>query len=101
MDLKYFKCQIEDELQGAKDYIKRAIEIKPMSPKWGKMFYDMSTQELNHAENLYSMFNEYCSKITGSFEEVPKYISETREKVVDMYTEEVACIKAMQSIFKD
>ena len=38
---------------------------------------------------------------TNSFEEVPKYISETREKVVDMYAEEVACIKTMQSIFKD
>ena len=101
MDLKYFEHQIIDELQGAKDYIQRAIEIKPMSPRWGKLFYDMSMQEATHADNLYSMFNEYCSKVTGSFEEIPKYICETRENVVKTYTEEMATIKTMQSIFKD
>ena len=101
MDLKYFECQITDELEGAKDYIQRAIEIKPMSPKWGKLFYEMSSQEVAHAENLYLMFNEYCSKVTGSFEEVPKYIRNMRENITKMYTEELATIKAMHLIYKD
>jgi len=30
MDLEYFKSHIKEELEGSKDYIKRAIEIKPM-----------------------------------------------------------------------
>ena len=101
MDLNYFEHQIIDELQGAKDYIQRAIEIKPMSPKWGKLFFEMSSQEAQHAENLYSMFNEYCSKVTGSFDEVPSYIQDMRERITKMYTEEMSMIKNMHSIYKD
>lgn len=101
MDLKYFERQIIDELQGAKDYIQRAIEIKPMSPKWGKTFFEMSSQEAQHAENLYSMFNEYCSKVTGSFDEIPAYIRDMRENVTNTYTECMTAIKAMHSIYKD
>ena len=101
MDLQYFECQIADELKGAKDYIQKAIEIKPMTAKWGKTFYEMSVQEMSHAENLYSMFNEYCSKVTGAFDEVPEYISDIQSSIVKMYTQEMTCIKIMQSIYKD
>ena len=56
MDAQYFKDNISDELDGATCYIKRAIEIKGMSPDWAKMFVDMSATELDHAAKLWKMF---------------------------------------------
>ena len=99
MDEKYFKDQICDELEGAKCYIKKAIELKPMAPAWSKMLVDMSSAELKHAEYLNKMFGEYYQKLTEAYKVVPKYITDTREEIIDMYTEEVAKIRAMHEMF--
>ena len=64
MDAYYFKEHIEEEIEGSIEYIKRAIEIKPMSQSWSKMFVDMSSAELEHAKNLHKMFEEYYQKIS-------------------------------------
>lgn len=99
MDLKYFKCHIEEELDGAKDYVKRAIEIKPMSSSWGKLFLEMSANELEHAKNLYTMFEEYYKKISETYDKVPDYIEDGKNCIVDMYTECTAKIKYMHSMY--
>lgn len=100
MDIDYFKTHIEEELEGAKDYIKRAIEIKPMEPAWSKSLVEMSAQELAHANHLFDMFNEYYVILGGSFTEIPKYIVDTREEITEMYTECCAVIKLMHSMYK-
>ena len=52
MDSEYFKEQILDELEGAKDYIKKSIEIKAMNEQWSEKYAEMSVQETGHAKNL-------------------------------------------------
>lgn len=99
MDLKYFQCHITDELKGSRNYAKRAIEIKPMSPSWGKLFLEMSANELEHAKNLYTMFEEYYKKISDTYDKVPDYLKAGREEIVDMYTECSAKIKYMHSMY--
>lgn len=99
MDVKYFKEQIADELYGARCYIKKAIELKPMAPAWSKMLVEMSTAELKHAEYLYKMFTEYYQKISAAYSEVPKYIDDAKAEIVDMYTEDTVAIKAMHTMY--
>lgn len=99
MDAKYFKEQIADELQGARCYIKKAIELKPMVPAWSKMLVEMSAAELKHADNLYKMFTEYYQKISETYNEVPKYIDDARNEIVDMYTEEKVAVQAMHTMY--
>lgn len=99
MDAEYFKNQINEELCGAKDYIKKAIELKPMNITWSKMLVDMSAAELNHATNLYKMFNEYYDIMAKKYSEVPEYIEEIRDEVIDCYAEKSAIVKAMHEMY--
>ena len=98
MDAKYFKEQIADELKGAKCYIKRAIEIKPMSPSWSKMFVEMSVAELKHADYLYKMFTEYYQQMSNTYKEVPEYLQEIHHDISDMYAEYTATTKLMHEM---
>lgn len=86
MDLEYLKDHICEELEGAKDYAMKAIELKPMAPNWGKILIDMANIELSHAASLYKMFVEYYQKIAGSFNETPQYVADMHKEVVKCYT---------------
>lgn len=99
MNVHYFKEHIADELEGSKEYVKRALEIKPMSPSWGKLFLEMSAAELEHAKNLYEMFQEYYKRIADTYDKVPKYIEEGKAEIEDMYAECSAKIKYMHSMY--
>ena len=98
MDARYFKDQICDELTGAKCYIKKAIELKPMTPTWSKMLVEMSTAELKHAEYLYKMFGEYYQQMAKTYKTVPQYIQDIRAEITDVYTDETAKVKLMHEM---
>ena len=99
MNQVYLKEHLEEELEGAKEYIQRAIEIKAMDPSWGKMLYEMSVQELMHATNFFKMSQDYYSKVSSVYKEPPKYMEECMSEVAEMYTEEYALIKTMQDMY--
>lgn len=100
MDQVYLKEHLCEELDGAKEYIKRAIEIKAMDPAWAKMLYEMSLDELKHAGYIYKMAEDYFNKVTSVYKETPEYMDVCMDEIVDMYTEEYATVKKMQEIFK-
>lgn len=100
MDLQFLREQIKDELSDSKMYAKIAIELKPMTEVWSKKFMEMSADEHKHATNLYGMFNEYCSKISDSYDTVPEYVTEAREDVIESYASCTAVIKEMWAIYK-
>ena len=101
MDLEYFVCQVNDELDGAMDYVKKAMEIKPMAPTWTPMLVEMATQELAHAEHLYRMAQDYYSKISASYgTDIPKCLSDLYSQMNENYTEKTAKVKVMMSLIK-
>ena len=55
MDLKYFKEQIHEELEGARTYIDKAIEAKVSNPEWVSKFVCMADAEADHAGKLMGM----------------------------------------------
>ena len=61
MTLEYFNKQIHEELDGAKEYIERAIEAKINHPMWVSKFSQMADMEASHAANLMKMLEE-CIK---------------------------------------
>lgn len=100
MNIWYFKEKIPDELEGAKDYIKRAIEIRAMHAPWAKQLVDMSEKELEHATTLYKMFQEYYAKLDAEFKELPDYIKEARTMLDEKYTKCSAEIKNLHEIYR-
>lgn len=100
MDLKYFKSQICDEIDGANDYIEKAIEIKPMNPDWAKQFVQMSDMEKEHATTLYSMFNTYVEKLQAGYKETPEFITECADKVKKIYNNGMAIYATFYSAYQ-
>lgn len=100
MDIYYFKDQLMEEIEGAKMYIKNAIEIKPMNASWGNTFYEMSIEEMRHATNIFKMAEEYYKIMSESYSEVPKYIQETYSSIVSGYSEGCSQVKIMQDMYK-
>ena len=100
MNIWYFKEKIPDELEGAKDYIKRAIEIRAMHAPWAKQLVDMSEKELEHATTLYKMFQEYYAKLDEEFKELPEYIQEAKTMLDEKYTKCSAEVKNLHDIYR-
>lgn len=59
MDVTYFKEHIHEELDGARDYIEKAIESKISHPAWVMQFVKMADMEADHAGTLMKML-ETC-----------------------------------------
>ena len=51
--IKDISEMIEDELDGAEEYIKHALEWKHKNPALAKVFYDISLQEMTHVNMLH------------------------------------------------
>lgn len=99
MTLEYFHDRICDELSGAEDYIKFAMEVRAMDASFAKQFVEMSAAELDHATRLYKMFEQYYQKASTAFSEIPAYMSDLKKCIVDKYMEEYPKIKAMHDAY--
>lgn len=99
MNLEYFENHIKEELEGAEDYIKQAIEIRAMTQTWAKSLVEMSAAELQHATNLYKMFEEFYVTFTKPYSEIPEYISDTKERITNCFAKKYAKVKAMHEAY--
>ena len=99
MDFDYLKEHICEELDGAKEYASRAIELKPMAANWSKMLIEMAAAELNHANYLHKMLVEYYQKISATYSEVPDYIEESYKETCRCYTSNAAEAKYMIDMY--
>lgn len=72
LDMNYFKEHIKEELDGAKDYIEKAVEAKINHPAWVHTLVSMADTEAEHAGHLMKML-ETCirSKTTASTTQDP------------------------------
>lgn len=98
MDCEYYKSHICEELEGAMQYAKAALELKASNPSWSNTFLAMCTQELSHAKNFYDMFTEYYTKAVAPYKEQPKYFRDMRQEIVDLYTKGYAEAKCVQEM---
>lgn len=88
--LEYFKAQIKDELEGAKNYAQLAFESKISHPEWSKLFLEMSSAEMDHANKLYKMFTDEIGSLMESFTDVPDYVCDIFDSVIEYYSENYA-----------
>ena len=54
---QYLSSHIHEEIEGAIDYLQKAIELKSKAPDWAAKFYKMSEMEVEHANCMTKMFN--------------------------------------------
>lgn len=97
MDILYYNNQIRDELDGACDYIQRAITCKDTNSDRASTFAKMSEMELDHASKLLDMFKEDYSKEDTSDSIYPQI----KQLLLNMYAEYYAKVTHMQELYKE
>lgn len=85
--------KIKDELDGAMDYAEKYISYKTDKPQWSRMYGEMATDELKHAEYAKSIAQQYIDGLAWA----PEEVMDQWNHCVAHYGEKVALIKLMLS----
>ena len=91
--LEYLKDHIIEEIDGALDYMSKAVEYKTKA--WGQKFYSMSMMELEHANCLTKMFiaEEKPEDMTDAV-----YV-QMQKSVLDTYSIGMGKIESMKKLY--
>ena len=97
--IKRYVDGIAEELNGAKDYMERALECKAAgnTTRYTK-YKEMSMQELNHAMNLHEFAVQDIEQLKSVYPEIPADMQDRWDKAHIDYVEKAAWIKQMQSM---
>jgi rubrerythrin len=91
---------IDDELEGAENYAKAALELKDSHPDLARALYSLSQQEMEHMGILHNhvvnIINEY-KKTKG---EPPAAMMAVYDYVHEKQIDEAAEIKNLQAMFQ-
>ena len=82
MNPRWFRENICEELEGACNYIKCAIESMKTHPSWSEQFYKMAEQEQGHATDLYKMFMDMYTDL----EEPDSYMKASMEGIMECFS---------------
>lgn len=91
--LTYLKDHILEEIDGAMDYMTKAIECK--GNPCGEKFYRMSEMEIEHANAMLKMFNTY---------EKPKTVTDAeysamQKAILDSYSNNMVKFNEMKKVY--
>lgn len=89
MHPKWFKDEICEELQGAAEYWKCAIDTMKARPEWSKKFAKMAHMEQEHATCLYKMFVEMYAESQGQ----DTYMTSMRDAIMDCFSKQMRTIE--------
>lgn len=91
--LEYLKDHIVEEIEGALDYMSKAVKYKAQA--WGPKFYDMSMTELGHANCLTKMFiaQEKPEEMTDAV------YAQMQKAVLDNYSVGMGKIEGMKKLY--
>ena len=92
--LKYLKDHIVEEIDGAIDYLMKAIEHK--GTVLGEKFRTMSDMEVEHANCLTKMFNSMKKPSTVTDAEY----AAMQKEVIDKYTTSMSKIEMLKKLYK-
>ena len=93
---EYLRKHIVEEIDGAMDYLGKAIELKNGGmPKFAAKFYKMGTMEIEHANCMVKMFSSVPKPDTVS----DKDFSAMQSAILDKYTGSMAKIEELKKLY--
>ena len=97
--IKEYVDKINDEIEGAKEYIEKALWYKAKNDNNRYVKYkEMSIQELGHAMTIHQFAAEDIEELKRVFPDVPEAMQDVWDKSHNEYVEKVAWIKQMQNM---
>ena len=97
--IKKYVEDIAEELDGAKEYIEKALDYKVAGDtnRYAK-YKDMSVQELGHAMALHEMAAQDIQKLKAVYPDIPQDMMDKWEHSHKEFVEKTAWIKQMQAM---
>lgn len=97
--IKEYIETIDEELDGAKEYIEKALWYKSKgdATRYAK-YKEMSTQELGHAMTIHQFAAEDIAELEKVYPDIPEAMQDAWDKSHNEYVEKVAWIKQMQNM---
>ena len=84
---------IKDELEGAEHYAEKYVMYKNTNSEWANLFHQMSIDELDHADSLHKMSEEFISKLPY----IPEKDEEDWDRCVKRISETTASVRLLLS----
>ena len=91
---------IEDELEGAEEYAKCALEYKDENPTLANVFYDIANQEMRHVNMLHDQVVAIIKKHREQHGEPPAPMMAVYEYLHKKHIEEAAEVKNYLEMYK-
>ena len=94
--IKDYVEKIDDEIDGAKEYIEKALwyKAKGDTNRYAK-YKEMSMQELNHASNIHQFATEDIAELERVYPDIPQDMMDKWSTAHKKYIEKAAWIKQM------
>ena len=97
--IKNYVENIADELDGAKEYIEKALEYKVAGdPNRYSKYKEMSMQELNHAMAIHEFAAQDIEQLKSVYPDIPQDMMDKWERSHKDFVEKAAWIKQMQAM---
>ena len=96
-EIEWLVEQIDEELEGACHYIDKALMEKEDHPDWANSFYQISQQEMAHAEVLHGMAVSLIKSYTG---EIPPGMEWVWKREHEKYIERAAKVKMKHEMYR-
>lgn len=98
--IKEISEMIEDELDGASEYIKEALKNKEHHPSLAKTFYDISLDEVKHINMLHDEVKKIIETHRREHGDPPAPMLAVYEYLHDRHIEKMNAIKMYQGEYR-
>lgn len=101
--MKIIKClseYIEEELDGAEEYAKKALKLKEEYPEVSDMLWIMSNEEMKHVQNLHAAVAKIIQQYRATDGEPPEGMMAVYNYLHEKYIDKAKEVKVLQEMYK-
>lgn len=98
--IKELTEMIEEEIEGAEEYVKEAIKLKHEHPSLAKTLYDISNQEMSHIDMLHSEVVKLIEEHRRTHGEPPAPMMAVYQYLHERHIDKVNNIRMLQNEYK-
>ena len=99
--IKMLSEMIEEELDGAEEYVHHAIKTKETNPALAKTFYDISMQEMDHVSKLHDEVVKIIDTYRKEHGDPPEVMMAVYEYMHERHMKQANTIKNNQAHYRE